>query len=207
MRKLKIAVTGGIGSGKSAFCTILEELGFSVIKADPLAKELMQTNPALQSDIVKHFGPHSYENGQLNRPYLAEIVFSDREKLELINELVHPYVKAEVQSRMDAALEASDIVFHEAALIYEANMEKMFDAVIVVAAEKAVRMKRIMQRDEVSEKEVENRMKSQIDEEEKRKKADIVILNNNDLDSLRRKASQLIDLLRENRTGEFQLTL
>jgi dephospho-CoA kinase len=195
MKKLKVAVTGNIGSGKSSFCKFLEDMSYSVIWADEIAKGLMNSDPKIKTEIIKHFGNSAYTKEGLNRTYIAEKVFSDAANLEKINSIVHPAVIKKVIKLMDECLKNENLVFHEAALIYEANFENMFDIIILITADYGIRMERKKVNNNLSEEEFSKRESNQIPQEEKAKQADFVFINNGTLQELQSKAEFLIKML------------
>jgi len=196
MKKLKVAVTGNIGSGKSSFCKLLEEMNYSVIKADEIAKDLLAKNEKVKKEIIKHFGNSAYNGEEVNRKYLADRVFSNQSNLNKINSIVHPLVIENVISLMSKQLQSSDLVFHEAALIYEADIEDLFDVVVLITADPKIRMERKRIHDNLSEEEFIKRESNQIPEEEKKKRADFVFTNNGTLEELKTKTEMLIKILK-----------
>lgn len=178
---LRIGLTGGIGSGKTTVAQIFEVLGIPVYYADLEAKRLMNTNADLKNAIMKNFGTESYKDGMLNRNYISSVVFNDQtpqdaaHKLELLNSLVHPATMKDGEAWLDA--QTSPYAIHEAALVFEANVNKIMDHVIGVFAPLPIRVKRVMERDNISEEAVLNRMNRQMDEDEKMKRCDFVINN------------------------------
>lgn len=196
MKKLKIAVTGNIGSGKSSFCKYLEELNYPVIKADEIAKDLLVNDEKVKKEIVKYFGDGAYQGKEINKKYLADKVFSNQPNLNKINSIIHPLVIEKVNNMMNEKFQSSDLVFHEAALIYEADIEELFDIVVLIASDYKVRMERKKQHDNFSEEEFMKRESSQIPEDEKKKRADFVFANNGSLEELKIKAEMLIKILR-----------
>lgn len=175
---LRIGLTGGIGSGKSTVAGIFEVLGIPVSYADQEARRVMNEDPGLKEQIILHFGPDAYLNGQLNRPWLAAQVFSQKDKLELLNSLVHP-ATIRAGAKWMAEQEALSVPYalREAALIFESNGGKGLDYVIGVYAPAALRINRTMQRDKVSREQVLQRMNNQINEEIKMRLCDFVIVN------------------------------
>jgi dephospho-CoA kinase len=194
MKKLKIAVTGNIGSGKSSFCKFLEVMKYNVIKADEIAKELMVNDAKIKKVVIKNFGNSVYNENEINKKYLAEKVFSSQSHLEKLNAIVHPAVIKKVKLLMNQQLKNSNIVFHEAALIYEADLEDLFDIVILITADSKLRMERKKIQNNFSEEEFSKRELSQIPEEEKKKRADFVFTNNGSLRELKVKAEFLIKI-------------
>ncbi len=177
-RPLQIGITGGIGSGKSLVCRIFHCLGVPVYDADNKAKDLMATDLVLVEQIQKEFGLQSYfPDGQINRNYLAKTVFGSPEQLEKLNRIVHPRV-LEDYTRWVEGLQDKPYVIHEAALIFEAGSSRDLYAVIMVSAPEALRVKRVVQRDaHRTGKEIKNIISNQMPEEEKLRRADFVIVN------------------------------
>lgn len=173
---LKIGLTGGIGSGKSTVASVFETIGIPVYYADDAAKRLMNSDPALRASVIKHFGEASYANDQLDRKYLAGIVFNDREKLELLNSLTHPVTIRDASEWMEK--QTSPYVIKEAALLFESGASEQLDMIIGVYAPQHIRVKRVMERDGLPVEEVMKRISRQIDEEMKMKLCDFVITNN-----------------------------
>ncbi len=172
---LKIGLTGGIGSGKTTVAKIFKILGIPVFDADTAAKDLMNNNEELKRKIREEFGEEVYQNGILNRKYLAEIVFNDAYKLEKLNVLVHPIT---IQAGIDwAAKQNAKYVIKEAALMFEAGSAFNLDYIIGVFAPTDLRIARVMQRDGITKEQVVARMENQIDERIKNKLCDFVIDN------------------------------
>lgn len=171
----KIALTGGIGSGKTTVAKIFEVLGIPVYYADTQAKKLMQTKPELIEKIQMLFGNESYTNGQLNRKFIAQQIFKEKEKLQKLNAIVHPYTIEHADKWLNE--QNTPYAIKEAALIFESGTQGDFDKVIGVFAPKNLRIQRTMQRDDISHEEVKERMMHQIDDEIKVKLCDEVIIN------------------------------
>lgn len=172
---LRIGITGGIGSGKSTVAGIFSVLGAPVYNADDASKRLMEEDEELKKNIIASFGKSAYVNGTLNRKYLASQVFADRQKIELLNSLVHPATLSDAEKWMKK--QQSVYAIKEAALIFESGADQFLDYVIGVQSPAALRISRAMQRDHVSREEVEDRMKLQMDEDEKMKRCDFIIVN------------------------------
>lgn len=172
---LRIGLTGGIGSGKSTVARILETIGIPVYYADDAAKLIMNTDQGLRKEIQQHFGEASYKDGQLDRKYLAGIVFNDAEKLALLNSLIHPVTirHSEEWFRRQSAPYA----VREAALLFESGASENLDFIIGVYAPKPLRIQRVIKRDGLSVEEIEKRMSRQINEDMKMKLCDAVIRN------------------------------
>jgi len=175
--KLKIGITGGIGSGKSLACKYFEKLGYKVIYADRVAKELYSSNSQLIKRLVAQFGKGILdENGKLSRPNARRIIFSDKRNIKRVNSIVHPFVFREMDKMVSRIKDK--VVLFEAAIMFESGSYKRMDYVVLIYANKETRIKRIIKRDGVKRRDVLKLMKLQLDEREKAKRADFVIKNN-----------------------------
>ena len=168
MKKIKVAITGGIGSGKSSVSDYLEKKGHSVLRADLIAKELMAQDAQIKKKLIEEFGEESYSNDKLNTKYLAANAFSNEENVQKINSIVHPPVMEKIDQLAKEIFKNQDIVFIETALVYEANLEDFFDYVLLVLADEKTRIERIINRETVTEEQVRARMQYQIPDEEKK---------------------------------------
>ena len=195
-RKLLIAITGSIGSGKSTFTKFLTEQGYIVLYADNISKDILAHDPDVKNQIISEFGNESFVDGKINKDFLAEKVFSNQKKLEKINSILHPRVREKIHSLANENLKKKDVVFVEAALIFESKIEKMYDLVILIKADRKIRMQRVTSGNKISEKDFNNRDKNQLDDETKAKKADIVFTNNGSKDELRQKSNLLTSILK-----------
>jgi len=177
-KPLRIGVTGGIGSGKSLVCKIFSVLKIPVYDADLRAKKLMTTDRILVDQIIEKFGELSYQkDGSLNRGYLSKEVFDDPVKLEQLNRLVHPRVAVDSEG-WSLENKNSPYLVKEAALLFESGSYQSLDKIIVVTAPERLRVQRVIMRDKSRMKEdVLKIIRSQMPEEEKTKRADFVIRN------------------------------
>jgi dephospho-CoA kinase len=172
---LKVGLTGGIGSGKSTVAAIFEILGIPVYYADKEAKRLMIEDEGLPQSIKKLLGEECYLNGILNREYIASVVFNEPEKLEQLNQLIHPLTVTNSLEWMSK--QKTPYAIKEAALIFESSSESHLDVIIGVTSPESLRIKRVMERDGIDEAAVRQRMSRQMREEEKIKRCDFVITN------------------------------
>lgn len=170
-----IGITGGIGSGKTTTCQIFEQIGVPVYYADVRAKQLMAQGP-LKSKIIQAFGERAYHNGQLDRAYLAKEVFNSKERLSVLNGLVHPAVADDFEEWLEENEKAS-YVLKEAAILFESGAHQAVDYTVLVIAPEEVRINRVVERDGTTHDEVMQRMKSQWTQERKAKLADFIINN------------------------------
>jgi len=194
--KLKIAITGGIGSGKSTVCELFNSNGYPILYADDISKEILSTNKSVKEKIINEFGKESFIDDKPNLKYLSEKVFSDEKKIVKINAILHPPVIKKIERLMNEELMYKEMVFVEAALIYEAKMEDLFDYVVVVTAPDEIRIKRVMESKGLKKQEVVERMSKQFSQEKKRKLADFVIENNSTKEELNIKVDFITVLLK-----------
>lgn len=172
-----IGLTGGIGSGKSTVLELFAALDATTYVADLEAKKLMNSDEELKSQIKKLFGVNAYVNGELNRTYIASIVFGDEKKLNDLNALVHPKVRDDFQHFINKT--KTDFIIYEAAILFEGGSDKFCDYTITVLSDFEEKIDRIMKRDGVSEAQILERMKHQSTDDFKIKNSDFVIRNNN----------------------------
>lgn len=171
-----ICITGGIGSGKSTVAKIIQTLGYPVYYSDEKAKQMYFLTD-VKNQIIEILGKDAYLNDkQINKNYIASKIFSDKSLLEKINHIIHSAVKKDFQTFLNEHKE-KNIVFKESALIFEAGLQNNCDKIILVTAPKDIRIKRVMKRDNLSEKEILQRMNNQWNDEEKIKHSDYVIVN------------------------------
>lgn len=186
-----IGLTGGIGSGKSTVAKFIEEIGFPVYNSDFWAKELVNLDENLKHRIIAILGENSYDaNGKYNRPYVASIVFENEELLSELNKIIHPAVKEHFENWVNA--QNSEFVFKETAILFELKLNESCYQSVLVTAEDNIRIKRVMDRDHKTYREVEAIMQKQMPEKEKIKKADFIIENNSDLETLKQFTQQVI---------------
>lgn len=172
---MKIGITGGIGSGKTFICKLFKAMAVPVYNADEEAKKLMNTDIRIKERLIAEFGAETYPDGKLDRAFLAQRIFSDSAKLELVNGIIHPIVIQEAKEW--AAQQKSRYTLKEAALLFESGSYKDLDYTILVTAPLSVRVQRVIKRDKVTEGQVMERINKQLSDEEKLKLADFVIVN------------------------------
>jgi dephospho-CoA kinase len=173
--KLRIGLTGGIGSGKSVIARIFRILGIPVYDADLAARRLMETDETLIKDIQKVFGAEIYSEGKLNRKLLASQVFKDESKLDTLNKLVHPAVLKDYNEWEQK--QKAPYSIREAAILFESGNWQQLDHVILVDAPEDLRIRRVIQRDNRSEKEVREIISRQWTSEKKKELAWRLIRN------------------------------
>ena len=172
-----VGLTGGIGSGKSTVINYFKELGITCYQADDEAKKLMNSDKGLIKKIKNSFGDSIYINSKLDRKKLSTIVFTDKQKLELLNSIVHPYVNRHFENYCKGL---EDIyIIKEVAIIFEIGTQNKFDKIILVRAPKEDRVKRIIKRDKCNRQDAINRINNQVADDDKIDQCDFIIDNIN----------------------------
>lgn len=174
---LKIGITGGIGSGKTTVCRIFEVLNVPVYYSDQRAKEIMVSNSELKEKLISSFGNTIYySDGSMNSALLASIVFSDQQKLQTLNTIVHPYVIDDFSSWCTEHTNDKYVIL-ESAIIYESGIDQLLDQIIIVEAPSEIRIQRIIDRDKVSREKVLQRMSNQFTSDKKITLSKLIIYN------------------------------
>lgn len=155
-----IALTGGIGSGKSVVSRILNIMGYQVYDCDSRAKSLMDSDPQIRESIEDLFGAGFVENGMINRKRLSDLVFSDTAALNALNNLVHGCVRDDFQTWINSSQE-SRLLFVETAILYQSGFDRLVDEVWTVVAPERVRIERVMNRNSLTASQVKARIESQ----------------------------------------------
>lgn len=197
---IKIAVTGGIGSGKSYISHLLEDMHIPVYNADNEAKRLTFSDAGIRGELIALLGEEVYKDGLLNKPLLASYLFSDPAHVLQINSIIHPRVRKDFTVWVERQ-EKCEIVGMESAILYEAGFQDTVDAVIMVYAPVELRIQRAMYRDGASEEQVRARIAAQMDDEEKRRQADFTVVN----DGVQLLIPQLNRIVEQLKTEKFIL--
>ena len=173
----RIGLTGNIGSGKTTLASCFEILGIAVFNADKQAKLLMNKDVNLKQSLIAEFGKEVFLNNELNRKYLSKLAFNDDLVLKRLNALVHPVVQDAFEKW--SIQQSGAYVIKEAAILFESNTYQSLDAIICISCPEEIRLKRILKRDDLSEKDVRQRISHQWAEEKKISLSDYVITNDN----------------------------
>jgi dephospho-CoA kinase len=171
----RIGITGGIGSGKSFIATIIERMGYPVYYSDVRSKELTNAHPIIRKGLIDLVGENVYFGGELDKKVLATAIFSNDELRLKVNQLIHPIVRQDFEDWSNS--QKSDLIFNEAAILFETGAYRNFDATILVYAPEDLRLKRVLKRDIITKEEVLARMNNQMNDNEKRKMTSLQILN------------------------------
>ena len=173
-----VGLTGGIGSGKSTVGELFRLLGCAVFNSDEAAKTIYH-DAKVKKKVIALLGEDCYlDDGTINKPYISSRVFNDTLLLHELNNIIHPAVKEKMKEFVNK--HAGKIIVKESALLFEANLQKEVDKVIVVAANEELRVQRVMKRDGLTRDEVLLRVKKQLPQEDKIARADFVIYNNDE---------------------------
>ncbi|RLK00080.1 dephospho-CoA kinase [Tenacibaculum discolor] len=172
-----VGLTGGIGSGKSTIVKMFSEFeNIAIYIADDEAKKLMVTSPKIKTQLITEFGEQVYTNNKLNRAYLASIVFNNKEKLAILNAIVHPVVNEHLQNFIKENSNKNYILY-ENAILFENGSDSFCDKIITVTAPENIRIDRVIKRDNSTIENVKNRIKNQWNETKKTLQSNYLIEN------------------------------
>ncbi|MET7035279.1 dephospho-CoA kinase [Elizabethkingia miricola] len=189
-----IGLTGGIGSGKTTVARFIEEMGYPVYNSDTRAKDLVNENDDLKAAIIQLLGSQAYdENGLYDRKYVGSVVFSNDELLKQLNAIIHPAVNKDFHDWIKR--QSREIIFKETALLFELKLNLQCDKSLLVTADESIRIKRVMDRDSKTYREVEKVIDNQMPERKKIRLADYVIENNSDMQHLRLSTEKIMTSL------------
>lgn len=173
---ISIAITGGIGSGKSYVSDLLQKRGIPIYNTDDEAKRLMLSDEVIRQDLIALLGADVYMDGVLNKALLASYLFADADNAARVNAIVHPRVKADFY-RWLSEHQDCEMAGLESAILFEAGFEDTVDVIVMVYAPEALRIERAMKRDHATERQIRARMSAQMDDEEKCRMSHFVIRN------------------------------
>ena len=193
---IRLGITGGIGSGKSTVSELFKLFGIPVYIADIESKKLTETSQKIKIELIKAFGEELYKEDILNKPLLAKLIFSDKKNLNITNSIIHPEVDKHYVEWVDKHMNCP-LIGLETAILFESNMVRMTDKVLVVSSPLEERIKRTMLRDQTSREKVVERINSQMSEEEKISRSDYIVYND-EKQSLILQVEQVIKKLKRN---------
>lgn len=186
-----LGVTGGLGAGKSTACQRFKENGAVIFDADSIAKEILQTNQAIQDRIVEEFGADIIKDGQVDTQKLASQAFSNEENQSILNNIVHPYVIEAFEKRRDELEKKIGLLVVDAPLIFESGFDSHLDHTLLIFASMKMRIARALRRGNLTREEILRRMDLQMPEEDKRDLASFVIENNGSIEELNQEIDKL----------------
>lgn len=189
-----LGLTGGIGSGKSTVSKIFSSMGLKIFDADLIAKNILESD-LVKEEIKEKLGKEfiNLKDNSINRDLLKKIVFNSSDKLEILNSIVHPKVLKIYEELFLKFFESNEIVIFDVPLLFEVNLDKYCNKVIVVDIEKKLQIQRIKKRDGIDDELIEKIILKQISREERNLKADIIIENNGTLEELKIKVEKIIE--------------
>ena len=176
---LKIGLTGGIGSGKTTVAEVFKKLGVPVFNSDDFGKKLLQHNTNIINQVVQEFGDTIIDNKKINTRKLASIVFSDKNKIQTLNQIIHPHVLNQFEQL--AKKTQKKYIIKESAILFESNSYKKVNKIILVRAPLDIRIKRVCDRDNRTKEDVEKIISNQIHDSKLLTRVDYIINNNNEL--------------------------
>ena len=188
-----IGLTGGIASGKSTVSKYLAEKGFNIYDADKIAKDISEKK-SVQEEIISTFGNKILDkNGNIDRKKLKEIVFENKEKLEKLNDIIHPKVINFYKELKEK--NTDEVIIFDVPLLFESGIDKFCNKILVIISDYEVQLNRIVERDKINRELAEKIIKSQLSNEERIKKADVVIENNSNLEDLFKKVERFCETI------------
>ena len=190
----KIAITGNIASGKSTVENFIKEKGYEIFDADEICHFAMLNDNEITQQIKETFKNTNVfdKDGHIDRKKLGEIVFADNNAKTLLENILHPYVKEQL-NKFFAQNNDKDFVFASIPLLFEANMENIVDKIILVCADEKIRLERLIKRNNFSEEHAYARIKAQMPQEEKIKLANYIIFNDTDLNYLKQEVINVLN--------------
>ena len=192
----KIAITGNIAAGKTTVENLISNLGYKVINADDICHALLQNDQKVIKTIKKTFCNHNIldKNSQIDRQKLGETIFSNQILRKNLENIIHPLVKIQIQNFFEKN-KTEDLLFVSVPLLFESNMQNMFDKTILVCANEKTRLERIIKRNNYSKEHAIQRIKSQISQDEKIKLSDFIIDNNGNINNLQQTIKKILNEL------------
>lgn len=201
MKKV-IGITGGIASGKTNVSCLARKKGYLVIDADEISRKLSQKNEAIYLKIVSTFGPlYLNEDQSLNRDLLGKLVFHDPEARKKLNEISHPLIVEEIRKQLEAS--SDELIFVDIPLLYEANLAFLCDEIICCYIPYQLQLKRLMERDQITECYAKSKIDSQMSLEKKKEMADFVIDTSYDFSNTENQLNQIIRKIKGEENGNI----
>ncbi|HAC1303858.1 TPA_asm: dephospho-CoA kinase [Listeria monocytogenes] len=189
-----IGLTGSVATGKSTVSNMIQQAGIPLVDADIAARKVVERGKEGLKEIVAYFGEEILlADGTLNRAKLGEIIFKDKEKREKLNEITHPRVKDYMLEARERFFEAGEeLVFFDIPLLFESHLESLVDKIVVVWTTPETELKRLMERNNLTKEDALRRIESQMGIDEKARKADFVIDNNESLEKTQKQVLTFI---------------
>lgn len=179
-RPLIVGITGGIGCGKSTVARYLCNQGYKVYDSDAEAKKIQNYDVNVRTAIMQLFGNQAYTENGMNRGFVAQCVFKDKNLLQKLNEIVHPIVKADFLEWINKNINEK-IIFIESAILYESGFNSLVDKILLISANKETRIRRVMRRDGTTREQIIQRINNQTSMEDLKQRADIILYTDDDV--------------------------
>ena len=201
-----VGLTGQTGAGKTTVCKIFSENGFSIINADHVARQVMEKGQPCLKEICEFFGKDILlENGILDRPKLAGLVFTDKKKLELLNSITYPYITSEILKTIRRlSFQGNKLILLGAPTLFESRADDFCELIISVISRDNLRLERIVERDKISRESAQYRMDSQLKEEFFRQNSDFIIKNNSDINNLYEVTREVTDKIKDYYNNKYK---
>lgn len=201
-----VGLTGQTGAGKTTVCKIFLENGFSIINADHIARLVVEKGQPCLKEICEFFGTDILlENGMLDRPKLAGLVFTDKKKLDLLNSITYPYITSEILKLIrKMSVQGHKLILLDAPTLFESRADDFCELIISVISRENLRLERIMKRDKISRESAQYRMDSQLKEEFFRQNSDFIIKNNSDIDNLYEVTREVTDKIKDYYNNKYK---
>ena len=203
-----IGLTGGIGTGKSTVSNIFRQKGIPIVDTDVIAREIIDY-PEVVNEIIRNFGTeiledetpqeqgqNKFKKKKISRNKLGQIVFKDEKKVGILNSIMHPLIIKVMKKQIEKFKKDNKIIVVDVPLLFEIHLEKEFDITVLVYADKETQIKRIMKRDKRTLEQAEDIINSQMDIEEKKKKSNYIIYNNEDFEKLTEETKKFLESLK-----------
>ena len=191
---IRLGITGGMGSGKSTISNLLEVYGIPVYISDIESKKLTETSPIIREKLIQSFSKDLYNGNTLNKALLANIIFNDKKKLALANSIIHPEVDKHFNEWCSIQSEHHDLIGLESAILYESDMVRFTDKVLLVYTPLEDRINKTIKRDNTTREKILERINNQESDDDKIKKVDFVVFNNEKLSLIKQMESILQNL-------------
>ena len=193
-----IGLTGQSGAGKSTVCKMLADANMFIIDADQVAREVLENEKRCLADIILEFGClYLTTNGTLDRKKLGSFVFANKEKLKKLNAITFPYILKSIREKINDNIYKQDVIIIDAPTLFESGADEFCDKVISIIAREEIRKFRIMQRDNISETDAQNRINSQHNDEYYSSRSWLVIDNSDELGNLETKVFEAINAIND----------
>ncbi len=193
---MKVGLTGGIGAGKSTVADLFAKLGAIVIRADELARQVIEVNSSGFNQVITRFGKEILKkDGSIDRAKLAKIVFKDPNALKDLEKIIHPLVRNKTNELIEQQ-NPEAIIVNEVPLLLEKNMEKLYDFLVIVISSEKNRTKRLLDKG-LSKEQIRDRMNHQVDDETRKTKADFLVVNDGNLEQLEKDVNKIWQSLQE----------